>query len=126
MYHVFYKGRLIGIKIANLSTGSIPQTEESQPLQIVTLKHPKGTNLKAHVHTPKKRVTSRLQECMIIRKGKIKLSVYTQNGTLIEKVLLKKGELFLLVEGGIGIDFINDSEIYEIKNGPFKKDKILI
>ena len=63
---------------------------------------------------------------LIIRKGKIKLSVYTQNGTLIEKVLLKKGELFLLVEGGIGIDFINDSEIYEIKNGPFKKDKILI
>ena len=76
MEEIFYKKILIGLKIKSIQKGSMPVTEGKEPLQLVTLKHPKGAYLKAHMHAPRKRITTRLQECLIVRKGKIKVDLY--------------------------------------------------
>ena len=126
MDKIFYKGKLVGIRIAKISKGSSPQTEEKEALQLVTLKHPKGVYLKAHKHRPRKRVTQRLQESLVVRKGKVKLDLYGPDNKLFKYIYLKEGQAFILLKGGIGIHVLSDAEIFELKNGPFKEDKILI
>ncbi len=109
-----------------MSKGSIPVTDGVEPLQIVTLKHPKGAYLKAHMHAPCKRETASLQECLFVKKGKVKLDLYGPDKKYVKFIYLSAGELFLLMDGGIGIHVIDDAEMIEVKNGPFKEDKVLI
>lgn len=123
---ILYKNELMGIKIRNMSFGSNPITDGKEPLQLVTLKHPKGVYLKAHTHAPKKRITESLQECLIVKKGKIRLDLYGHDKQFHKRLYLKPGELFILTKGGYGIQLMEDSELIEVKNGPFKEDKILI
>lgn len=123
---IIYKNELLGIRIRDISHGSVPITDGGEPLQLVTLKHPKGAYLKAHIHTPKKRVTNSLQECLIVKKGRVKLDLYGHDKKFHKYLYLKPGEVFVLAKGGYGIQLMEDSELIEVKNGPFKEDKILI
>lgn len=122
----YYKKTLIGVKISNILKGSNPITPPDQPLQIVTLKHKKGVYLKAHMHTPKERKTERLQECLFLKRGKIKIDLYTTKKKYIQSLFLREGQIFLLTDGGYGIHVTQDCEIFEFKNGPFIEDKQLI
>jgi hypothetical protein len=126
MEKIFYKKKLLGFRLRSISKGSLPITSGEEPLQVVTLKHPKGAYLKAHMHKPRKRVTASLQECLIVKKGKVKLDLYGSDKKFLKSIYLSAGEIFLLMNGGIGINVISDAEMIEVKNGPFKEDKILI
>lgn len=126
MEKFYHKNNLVAIRITSIQKGSIPITQNNQPVQVVTLKHPKGTYLKAHMHQPKKRITSRLQECLIVKKGKIKIDLFGFDKVHFKSVYLKEGQVLILVEGGYGITLVEDSEVIEVKNGPFVEDKVLI
>jgi len=123
---IYYKKALIGFRLRVIAKGSNPITEGTEPLQVVTLKHEKGAYLKAHMHAPRKRQTNSLQECLIVKKGKVKLDLYAPDKKMFKYLYLQAGEMFLLMNGGIGIHVIKDAEMIEVKNGPFKEDKILI
>lgn len=126
MENIIYKNTLIGIRVKKLPDGSKPLTDSKEPLQVVSLKHPKGKYLLAHAHSPKKRVTHSLQECLIIKKGKVKIDLYSPDKKLFKRIYLNQGDLFILMNGGYGIHMMEDSELIEVKNGPFVEDKILI
>jgi hypothetical protein len=126
MEYFKYKNILVALRIRTFTNGSIPLTQPQEPLQLVTLKHPKGKYLKAHLHTPKKRTTAVLQECLIVRKGKVKIDLYTMEQTFIKHIFLHEGDVFILVCGGYGITVLKDCELIEVKNGPFIEDKVLI
>lgn len=126
MQEITHKGILIGIKIDKISKGSNPITDPGEFVQVVTLKHLKGSYLKAHMHEPKLRQTKKLQECIIVLKGKVKLDLYSEDKKLIKHTFLTEGQVFILLNGGIGIHIMKDAEIIEVKNGPFKEDKVLI
>jgi hypothetical protein len=121
-----HKTQVIGIHIRKFNHGVIPITKETEPLQLLTLKHKKGVLIKPHTHTTEKRTTTYLQECLVVRKGKIKIDLYTTNKKWLALVLVKVGEAFIFVSGGHAITMLEDSEIFEIKNGPFRQDKVLI
>jgi hypothetical protein len=123
---VFYKNQIIGIRFRILLSGSIPLTDKEEPLQMVSLKHPGGAYLKAHMHKPRQRITKRLQECLVVKRGKVKLDLYGPDKKFFKYIYLSAGDVFLLMLGGIGIHIIKDAEMIEIKNGPFKEDKVLI
>jgi len=126
MEKFFYKKTLMGIKIITIPSGSTPATNEKESLQLLTLKHPKGTYLKAHLHSPRKRVTNQLQECWVVVKGKVRFDLYGPDKRFFKYIFLKGGQAFILISGGIGIHVLDDTEIFEVKNGPFKEDKVLI
>lgn len=126
MDQIYYKDTLLAIHIQNLAEGSNPVTLPDHHLQMVTVKHPKGTTLKAHTHRPQKRVTSQLQECLVVCKGKIKVDLYSPEKTLFKKIIVNQGEAFITISGGHGIHILEDAEIFELKNGPFIDDKELI
>ena len=123
----FYAGdTVVGVKISVIEPGSNPVTPEAEPLQMVTLKHPKGKYLLAHAHKPKERTTKSLQETLIVKKGAIDIDLYGPDHTYTETVGLAEGEIFILMNGGYGIHMREDSELIEVKNGPFVEDKVLI
>lgn len=126
MERIYSDKILVAIRISKIQNGSIPITDGSQPLQLVTLRHKKGSYLKAHIHSPKKRTTASLQECIIVKRGKIKVDLYTMEKKYFKSLYLKQGQALLLVKGGYGIHLSEDSELMELKNGPFTEDKILI
>jgi len=116
----------MGIKIRGVPKGSIPRTPKDWALQLVTLKHPKGTRLAAHYHQPKKRQTARLQEFLFVKRGKVRLDLYGPDIEYFKKIYLTAGQGYLTVDGGFGIQFLLNSELFELKNGPFVEDKVTI
>lgn len=126
MQKIFDKNILIGIKISKMEKGSIPQTNPEEPVGILTFKHSKGSHFQAHIHRPMTRKTAKLEECFIVQKGKIRIKLYGTNHKFIKTIFLTAGQAFLTVNGGHEISVIEDCEMYEIKNGPYKNDKEFI
>ena len=121
-----YKNKLVAIVLGRFPKGSIPQTTGKEPLQLVTLKHAKGKYLLAHTHKPTFRKTAKMQECIIVKKGKVKVDLYGPDKKMFKKVTLKTGDLLILLNGGYGIHVLEDVDMVELKNGPFVEDKVLI
>ncbi len=126
MAEIKYKNKLVAIFLGRFPRGSIPQTDGKEPLQLVTLKHSKGKYLVAHTHKPTKRQTEKMQECLIVKKGKIKIDLYGPDKKMFKKLIMKTGDLLILINAGLGIHILEDAEIIELKNGPFIEDKILL
>jgi len=126
MEQIFHDGTLIGLLLMSFDDGTSPITDAPGALQVLTLKHPKGTVLAAHTHTPTERTTASLQECVVVKSGEITVDLYSPNKILFRKIKLTQGQAFLCLNGGLGIHMDEDSELFEFKNGPFVEDKELI
>lgn len=109
-----------------MPVGSKPASDSSHSLQILTINQPKNATVKPHRHLPTKRHTLFLQECLIVKKGKIRIDLYGPTNQKVKSVFLKEGQAFITISGGHGVHFLEDSQVYEIKNGPFKDDKQLL
>lgn len=95
-------------------------TDDKNPFQIGAHNRKKGVKLTPHVHHLKKPITvTTLQEWLFITKGKIRITIYTAKGEIIHQNILRTGDSILLIKEGHGVDFLEDSEIFEIKQGPF-------
>lgn len=117
----------MGIKISRIPQGSTPATDPRLPLQLVTLKHPKGALLQAHLHKKRHLYSNISETCFVIKKGRIRLNLYSPKKKFFKYIILKEGEIFISANGsGHSIKMLVDAEILEIKNGPFEEDKILI
>lgn len=129
MKKYYYKKKLIGLKISTFPKGSIPHTgskEAQEAVGVLTLKYKKGSYLKAHVHKDVYRVTDHLQEAFIVRRGKVRIDLYGPDKVFFKYIYLNEGELFLALDGGHAFHVLKDCEIFEIKNGPYKADKVFI
>ncbi len=126
MIEICYKNKAIGLLIRKISTGSLPQTKDNEPLQLITIKHPKGKYLVAHMHKSVKLQTSRVQECVVMRKGRVRMDLYGSDKKWFKRVILRAGDVFILQNGGHSFSFLEDSEFIELKNGPRAESKVLI
>ncbi len=120
---IFVGKKLVGIKIKSLAPGSNPITQDDGALQVLTLKHTKGESVAPHYHRDTKRVTHTLQECLVVVKGKISVDSYAGK-KISRSVIVRAGESYIVLAGIIGVRYLEDSEVIEVKNGPFKDDKV--
>ncbi|MSR71077.1 MAG: hypothetical protein EXS50_00175 [Candidatus Taylorbacteria bacterium] len=119
MKKIFHEKTLIGIHITDIDHGSNAVTDASHSLQVVTLKYPKGASTKIHQYSGAVKKTVGIQKHIIVINGKIKIDLYIDENTKVNEIIIGKGESFILIEGGWKINFIEDSELIETKNGPF-------
>lgn len=117
---------LIAIRIKKFKSGTLPLTEPSEPLQILTHKREAGNKTLAHYHLPKRRTTQTLQECLMVIKGKIKVDLFGTNKKKIKSVYLSAGDIIIFMAGGHAVHILENTEFIEIKNGPFIEDKVMI
>lgn len=103
-------------------------TDENFPQQLAYVGYPKGKIIKPHIHNKVKREIFCTQEVDIIKKGEIKLDLYSNMKKLIKTVILKGGDIVMFVSGGHGYKILDNLELILIKQGPYlgKKDKTYI
>lgn len=97
-------------------------TPDDFPQQIAYMSHKKNQIIKAHVHNIVERNISITQEVLILKKGKMRVDLYTDNKEYIESCILEKGDIIFLASGGHGIKCLEDIEMIEVKQGPYLKE----
>jgi cupin fold WbuC family metalloprotein len=97
-------------------------TNEKDFLQVGFLKHNKNHHIKAHSHKKRNLKITFMSECLLIKKGELNVIFYDNKGKDIKKnKILKKNDIILLIKGGHGFKVNKNSEIIEIKQGPYIK-----
>ena len=94
-------------------------TSKENPLQVGTLIHKKGTEIKAHVHKLSTRKIDSVQEVLHIEYGKIQADIFNDTGEKIKSCILNEGDTILLLNGGHGFRILENAKIIEIKQGPY-------
>jgi hypothetical protein len=91
--------------------------EFSQQLGYIVYK--KNGIIKAHFHKENHRKIILTQEVLFIKKGKIIVNFYTADKKYITLRKLNAGDTIFLCSGGHGFKMLEDTEIVEVKQGPY-------
>jgi hypothetical protein len=87
--------------------------------QLAFMKHPVGKLIQPHVHNPVHREVHFTKETLFIRSGKIRIDFYTDKQKYIESHIIETGDVILLSEGGHGFEILEETEMIELKQGPY-------
>lgn len=124
----FHKDKQIALIIKNSyeNDGIKFFTENDSSWQLAYMKHPKNTVIKAHVHNVIERKIYYTQEVLIIKKGKLRLDLYSQDKEYLESTILEAGDIAFLPYGGHGLKCLEDVSMIEVKQGPYlgEQDKV--
>jgi hypothetical protein len=91
--------------------------------QLGFMRHPAGKAIEPHVHRPITRTVHFTKEVLILRKGRLRIDFYANEGQYLESCILNAGDIVLLSEGGHGFRVIEDVEMFEVKQGPYAGDQ---
>ncbi len=94
--------------------------------QIAYMNRPKGHVIVPHIHNPVKREVQYTKEVLFIKSGRVRVDFYDDDKSYLESRILDKGDLVLLAFGGHGFEMLDESEIIEVKQGPYvgEADKV--
>lgn len=91
--------------------------------QLAYMNRGKGHIVEPHVHNIFPRNVSLTQEVLFIKDGKIRIDFYDNEKNYIVSKIIEKGDVVLLASGGHGIEMLEQSEIIEVKQGPYAGEK---
>ena len=87
--------------------------------QLAYMQYGAGKVIAAHVHNPVPRAVTFTRETLFVRKGKVRMDLYTDDHQYIKSYLLGTGDVVLLVSGGHGFEILEPTEMIEVKQGPY-------
>lgn len=122
---ITYKGQLFGIIISHRfnEPGIHFFTENQLSQQLAYMRHPAGKLIEPHVHNPVPREVHYTQEVLFIKKGKIRVDFYNNDQVYVESRTLETGDTILLATGGHGFEMLEETEMIEVKQGPYTGDE---
>lgn len=88
------------------------------PQQIGLMSRPSGYVVPGHVHNEVLREIKATQEVLMIRNGSCEVTLLDLGSDPI-RIELTKGDVILLASGGHSIKMLEDTEILEVKQGPY-------
>ncbi|WP_035771416.1 hypothetical protein [Butyrivibrio sp. FCS006] len=87
--------------------------------QLAYMHHPVGHVILPHVHNEVKREVLFTKEVLVLKKGRLRCDFYTDAHEYIKSIELVGGDVILLASGGHGFVCLEETEMYEIKQGPY-------
>jgi Mannose-6-phosphate isomerase len=81
--------------------------------------YPAGGAVVPHVHLPVVRTVVGTSEVLMVRQGRCIVDVYGEDRSLIASRELTAGDLVIFVGCGHGFRMIEDTVLFEIKQGPY-------
>ena len=123
--NVIHKEKLLSLIIrANYKSEGIEFfTPDDFSQQLAYMNRAKDYVIPPHVHNPVKREVSYTQEVLFIKSGKVRVDYYDDDKNYLESRTLGQGDVVLLSGGGHGFCMLEDSEIIEVKQGPYAGDR---
>ena len=91
--------------------------------QLAYMNREKGYAIPPHVHNPVERKVYLTQEVLLIKSGKVRVDYYDDSKQYLESRILNEGDVVLFSGGGHGFTMIENSEIVEVKQGPYSGEK---
>lgn len=93
--------------------------------QLAYMKRPEGYIIEAHVHNAVPREVVYTKETLFIKSGRVRVDFYDSDKKYAGSTIVEGGDVVLLVDGGHGFEMLEQSEIIEVKQGPYlgEKDK---
>lgn len=90
--------------------------------QLAYMRRPPGHEVVPHVHCLVPRNIEHTQEVLVVRSGRVLVDIYSEERRHLESMELGPGDVILLAGGGHGLRFLDESEIIEVKQGPYCGD----
>lgn len=81
--------------------------------------HPKGKKIAPHVHNFMSRQVVYTQEVLVIRRGRLKVNLYSSEKEFLGERILLAGDVILLCGGGHSFEMLEETSIIEVKQGPY-------
>jgi len=95
-------------------------TEDDSTLQVGKHWYKSGDRIKPHRHISVKiERTDALQEVLYIEKGKVRITFYSDDDQSIDQKELTAGDTIILMNGGHSFEFVEETEMIEVKQGPY-------
>ncbi len=94
-------------------------TPENSFLQVGVNKYKAGDKVPNHIHLRHERMVNRTEEVIYLQRGKIRVSIFNNDQIEIDTFEVEEGDVLITLEGGHGFEFIEESEIIEVKQGPY-------
>jgi hypothetical protein len=91
--------------------------------QLAYMKRPLGYKIEPHVHNLLRREVVHTQETLFVRRGRIRIDFYDDDRNQVSSRTVETGDVVLLVSGGHGFEMLEESEMIEVKQGPFAGDE---
>jgi uncharacterized cupin superfamily protein len=118
-----HKGERIAIHIESkdIREGLNFYSNPNDFLQVGTWKYKGGLYLGPHAHNKgTNRIIDRTQEVVHVLRGMLRADILTEEGLLLDSIVLQGGDTLVLLSGGHGYETLNeDTMVLEIKNGPY-------
>lgn len=94
--------------------------------QLGYMNRPKDYSIAPHRHNLVERKVTLTQEVLFIKSGKVRVDFYDDDQVYLESRVLEKGDVILLASGGHGFKMMENSEMIEVKQGPYvgEEDKV--
>ena len=102
--------------------GIVFATPNELPQQLGYMKRPAGYEIDPHVHVMKRYEVEFSSETLFIRKGKVRIDFYSEDKQYLSSEILTAGDVVLLSRGGHGFEMLEESELIEVKLGPYESD----
>lgn len=122
--HIAYQGKLLSIIIRTHfeKDGIEFFTPDDFSQQLAYMKRPRDYVIPPHVHNPVTREVQFTQEVLFIKSGNVRVDFYDDDRSYLESRILNQGDVILLAHGGHGFEMLEESEIIEVKQGPYVGD----
>jgi len=94
--------------------------------QLGYMNRAKGYAIPPHRHNLVERKVTLTQEVLYIKSGVVRVDFYDDDQKYLQSRVLESGDVILLAAGGHGFEMLEDSEIIEVKQGPYcgEDDKV--
>jgi len=96
----------------------------NESLQVACIVLQKGKTFSPHKHIIHNRNMPMAQESWVVINGKVEVTYYDIDDTILEKIILDKGECTITYRGGHNyMSLVEDTFVYELKTGPYLGQK---
>lgn len=79
----------------------------------------KGGIIAPHIHNRVHREINTTSEVILIKKGRLKVDIYTAINEKLTEEVLEEGDLIIFYAGGHGFEALEDCILLEVKQGPY-------
>jgi len=98
-------------------------TPDDYSQQLGYMRRPAGYVIQPHIHLQVDRQASFTQEVLYMRKGCVRVDFYREDESYVDSREISTGDVILLSTGGHGFEMLEESELIEVKQGPYLDDK---
>ena len=94
-------------------------TPVEEPMQLGVGVYSKGSFVGPHTHSGLPTQVTEYQEFVFLRKGSAITEVFGKEGEFLKRYQMNEGDLLLLFRGGHSFHFLEETELLEVKQGPY-------